>query len=89
MVEFVHSTWGKIKRHQEHELLFAIMPDLKTLFEKSLYIYSEEDKKHEKHPTIQGYHNYLSITEIEGNEYYVRFTTQEPIRSKEDQLTSS
>ena len=86
VVEFVRSIWGKIKRYQEQSLLFAIMPDLKTLFEKSLYIYSEEDKKHEKHPTLWKFHNYLSITEIDGNEYYVRFTTQEPKRSKEDQL---
>ena len=40
----------------------------------------------QKHPNVKTFHNYLSMTEIDGNEYYVRFTTQEPKRSKEDQL---
>jgi hypothetical protein len=78
-VKFINSTFGKITRHKGVDTK-QIIPQLKTVFENAVPIYFETETQkegHKKHPNFVGYHNYLGKIEIDGKEYFVRFTVQQ------------
>ncbi|GHT53817.1 hypothetical protein AGMMS49982_17520 [Bacteroidia bacterium] len=78
-VFFVNVTFEKIVRHKGIDTK-KIIPQLREIFEKSVPIYSESEilkAGHKVHSNFIGYHNYLGKIQINGIEYYVRFTVQE------------
>ncbi|MDR3118284.1 MAG: hypothetical protein LBU44_02515, partial [Mediterranea sp.] len=78
-VRFVNDTYGKITRNKGLDVK-QIIPQLKDVFNHSVPIYSEQEQQrdgHKPHNNFVGYHNYLGKIEIDGKDYYVRFTVQE------------
>ena len=83
-VEFYTSAFGK--NHRENGLFEKIIPQIRELFKESKLIYSEPEQlagetrrdgtNHKVHRGITGYGNYLNKANIDGKEYYVRFTVQ-------------
>ena len=83
-VDFYHSAFGK--NHREDGLFEKIVPQIRELFKKAELIYSEPEQlagtlrkdatTHKEHRDVVGYGNYLNKVEIDGKEYYVRFTVQ-------------
>ncbi|MDR2410134.1 MAG: hypothetical protein LBE13_18775, partial [Bacteroidales bacterium] len=79
-VSFSHSVFGKMRRFGTDGNFAKIVPQLKDIFDNSVPIYSEQEQikdGHKQHPNLVGYHNYLGKVNIEGKDYYVRFTVQE------------
>lgn len=84
-VTFYHGVFGKMWRG-ENSLFAKIAPQLKDLFESSIYGFSSEDllagKKrpdgtiHKAHRNIDNYDYYVGKASINGKDYYVRFTVQ-------------
>ena len=84
-VTFYHGVFGKMWRG-ENSLFAKIAPQLKDLFESSIYGFSSEDllagKKrpdgtiHKVHRNIDNYDYYVGKALINGKDYYVRFTVQ-------------
>lgn len=92
-VRFVNSILGKILRHKGVDTK-QIIPQLKNIFDNSVPILSETEQVqegHKQHPNLKGYHHYLGKINIDGKEYYVRFTVQEgkinPSKKKADGFT--
>lgn len=85
-IEFFHGVFGKAW-HGEDSMFAKIVPYLREIFTDSKLAYSEVDTLggsirkdgtiHKKHPNIIGYHNYVGKVNVDGIEYYVRFTVQE------------
>lgn len=76
-IKFVNKTIKKIQRHNEQSLILRAIPQFDKLLENSEFIYYENERSHEQHPNIIGYHNYLNLIKIDGEEYFIRFTVQE------------
>lgn len=79
IVEFVNVSLGKILRHKGFDYR-QIIPQIKTVFDKSVPIFFEEEllkPGHKVHGNYEGYHHYLGKIEMDGRNYYVRFTVQE------------
>ena len=67
-------------------LTFLFKQALKELFDNSLFAYSEKDNLggqkrpdgsiHKAHPNVESFDNYVAKAEIDGEEYFVRFTVQ-------------
>ncbi len=79
IVEFVNVSLGKILRHKGFDYR-QIVPQIKTLFDKSVPIFFEKEllkPGHKVHGNYEGYHHYLGKIEMDGRNYYVRFTVQE------------
>jgi len=76
-VRFVNSTYKKIVNHKGVDQ-GLIVPQLKDIFESSIpIIYSELSDGHKERSNVVGYHHYLGKINLEGKNYYVRFTVQE------------
>lgn len=75
-IEMPKRTFGKLVGHRDSKALFRIMPHLETLIERSIPLYSEAERNPERSSNIEGFHNFGSKVEIDGTEYYVRFTIQ-------------
>ena len=92
LIEFFHGVFGKAW-HGEDSMFAKIVPYLREIFEDSKLAYSETDvlgglirrdgTKHKEHPNIVAYHNFVGKTNIDGTEYYVRFTVQEEKSGKQ------
>ena len=90
-IEFYHSMFNKVYR--EGGLFAQLVPQLKQVFDASIWAYSEEDNQsgttredgttHKMHKNIVAYHNYVSKANINGKDYYVRFTIQEEKAGKQ------
>lgn len=75
-VAWVVSPIGKILRHKGFDASLLI-PKLKDVYDNSVHIISEKEQKregHKEHPNFAGYHHYVGKIELEGKQYYVRFT---------------
>ena len=79
---------GAFKKIYKEGVLFAkIVPQLRDVFEQSLFAYEEADSLggtvrkdgtvHKEHKNIVHYQNYVGKVDILGHTYYVRFTVQE------------
>lgn len=78
-VLWVKSSVGKILRHRGFDTSL-LMPKLKEVYDNSVHIISEQEEKkdgHKEHTNFNGYHHYVGKVELDGTEYYVRFTLQE------------
>ena len=79
IVDFVHSTLGKILRHKGFDYRL-IVPKLKDIFDDSVPVLSEKEQTkegHKIHGNFEGYHHYLGKVSLDGNDFYVRLTVQE------------
>ena len=83
---WVKSSVGKILRHKGFDSSLLI-PKLKDVYDNSVPILSEHEIKkdgHKIHNNFKGYHHYVGKIQLNGNEYYVRFTLQELNTKKKD-----
>ena len=84
-IAFYNGAFKKI--YKEGGLFAKIVPQLRDVFEQSLFAYEEADSMggtvrkdgtvHKEHKNIVHYQNYVGKVDILGNTYYVRFTVQE------------
>ena len=84
-IAFYNGAFKKI--YKEGGLFAKIVPQLRDVFEQSLFAYDEADSLggtvrkdgtvHKEHKNIVHYQNYVGKVDILGNTYYVRFTVQE------------
>ncbi len=84
-IAFYNGAFKKI--YKEGGLFAKIVPQLRDVFEQSLFAYEEADSLggtvrkdgtvHKEHKNIVHYQNYVGKVDILGNTYYVRFTVQE------------
>lgn len=84
--DFAVQTVGKILRHKGFEY-GKIIESANDLFKNAQKVYSnkEEQKEgHKSHPNITAYHNYINKVELDGHEYYIRFTTREFVKGKKE-----
>ncbi|GHT16341.1 hypothetical protein AGMMS4956_18540 [Bacteroidia bacterium] len=82
-ITFVKGIFGKLSGHQNHDLIFRILPKLNTLYENAIPIYFEVERNPQKSTNIVGFQNYLSkVNDNKKDEYYVRITVQELTPSK-------
>ncbi|MEE0903507.1 MAG: methyltransferase domain-containing protein, partial [Prevotellamassilia sp.] len=87
-IAFYNGAFKKI--YKEGGLFAKIVPQLRDVFEQSLFAYEEADSLggtvrkdgtvHKEHKNIVHYQNYVGKVDILGNTYYVRFTVQEEQR---------
>lgn len=83
-VTFPKTTAGKVFYHKGSPAQ-AIAFSFKDVFERAIPIYSEAEIQKENHRVrrnIKAYHNYASKVNIDGYEYYVRFTVREELVKK-------
>lgn len=81
-VMFYHGIFGKM--YKPDGLFVRVIPQLKTLFENSLFAYSETDDRagtarpdgtiHKERRNVVNYDNYVAKAFLNGKVYYVRFT---------------
>ncbi len=81
-VMFYHGIFGKM--YKPDGLFVRVIPQLKTLFENSLFAYSETDDRagtarpdgtiHKELRNVVNYDNYVAKAFLNGKVYYVRFT---------------
>ena len=74
------------KNHREGGLFEKAIPALKDAFEKSVFAYSEKEQLagqvrpdgtvHKEHRSIRSFDNYIGKVNIDGKDYYVRYTVQ-------------
>ena len=85
--QFVNSTAGKIAGHKENKLISQLLPDLENLFENALPIYSEQEREKASNTNMKQFHNYVTKAKISGEDFYIRYTTQElvPRRDRKKQ----
>ena len=76
-INFVNSTFGKLSGHVEHDLLFRAIPQFEELLRKAEPAYFEEERKGERKGNIVGMHNYVAKAQIDGRDYFIRFSVQE------------
>ncbi len=84
-VSFYHSVFGKMWRG-ENSMFAKVAAHLKILFENSLYGFSSQENMagktrpdgtvHKEHRNIENYDYYIAKANVEGKDYYVRFTIQ-------------
>ncbi len=85
VVKFYKSAFDK--NYKEGGLFAKAIPAFRSSYENSVYAFYEGDTLkgtrrpdgtiHKEHPNILGYHNYIGKINIDGINYYVRFTVQE------------
>ncbi|MCF0244860.1 MAG: hypothetical protein HUK06_08795, partial [Bacteroidaceae bacterium] len=74
------------KNHRDGGLFEKAVPKLKEAFETAVFAYSEPEKLagttrrdgtiHKEHRSVRSYDNYVNKLNIEGKDYYVRYTVQ-------------
>ena len=74
------------KNHREGGLFEKAIPALKDAFEKSVFAYSENENLagqvrpdgtiHKEHRSVRSFDNYIGKVNIDGKDYYVRYTVQ-------------
>lgn len=84
-VTFYHGVFGKMWRG-ENSLFAKIAPQLKEVFKESIYGFSSKDALsgtkrpdgtiHKEHRNISKYDYYVGKVDIDGKNYYVRFTIE-------------
>ena len=84
-ISFYNSAFKK--NFKENGLFAQIVPQLREIFENSIFAYEEEDMlggiirddgtMHKEHKNIVRYQNYVGKVKIDGKDYYVRYTVQE------------
>ncbi|MGM9844902.1 MAG: hypothetical protein ACI30K_01550, partial [Muribaculaceae bacterium] len=84
-ISFYNSAFKK--NFKENGLFAQIVPQLREIFENSIFAYEEEDMlggtirsdgtMHKEHKNIVSYQNYVGKVKIDGKDYYVRYTVQE------------
>ncbi len=73
---FVNSIFGKLAGHKEHALIFRTIPQFKEIITNAEPGYFEAERRPERN-NVFGVNNYISKAEIDGKEYYIRFSVQE------------
>jgi hypothetical protein len=79
-VRFVNASYGKIMRHKGAIDIRTIVPHLKTIFESAVPMMTESPETmegHKTHTNFKAYHQYLGKIDVNGREFYVRYTIQE------------
>lgn len=76
-IRFVNDGLKKVLRHKQKVLIMRAVPQLRELLENSVPLFYEEQKDYSQHNNIEGYTYYGNKINIDGNEYFIRFTVQE------------
>jgi len=81
IAEIPVNTIGKIIKHKGYDIS-RIIELLPSLYETSIFGWSEPEikrERHKDHPNIKEYHHYINKFSDENSEYYIRFILHETI----------
>ncbi len=92
-VQFVRTSFEKIERHKDYDP--RLIGELERLFAKSTFLFDEEadfdtpradGTLHKKKSNASSFSNYGIKISLDGEEYFVRYTTQN-IKNRNDKIT--
>ena len=76
-VVLVKGTYGKLAGHQNSSQILRLVPQFEELMGSAIPAYEEASRNPSKQHNITAFHNVVAKVELDGRNYFVRFTIQE------------